>query len=61
MVAVGCVCGGDVDAERGLSADEGRVELVEGVGEDGNGIGVAEAGEGVTAPAGEVHDVERAT
>ena len=44
LVAVGGVGGGEVDAECGLGADEGGVELVEGVGEGGDGVGVAEAG-----------------
>jgi hypothetical protein len=59
VIPAGRECCRQVDAERGLGADEGSVETVEGVGEDPDGVGVSEAGEGVAAPAGEVHGVER--
>jgi len=59
LIPAGRECCRKVDVERGLSADEGSVETVEGVGENLDGVGVSEAGEGVPAPAGEVHGVER--
>jgi hypothetical protein len=59
LIPAGRECCRQVDPKRGLSADEGSVETVEGVGEDPHGVGVSEAGEGVAAPAGEVHGVER--
>lgn len=58
-VADGCEGGGEVDAKRGLGTDEGWVEFSQCVGENRDGVWVAEAGEGVAAPAGEVHGVER--
>ena len=58
-VAVGCQNHREVDAKCGFGADEGRVEMDEGVGKDCDRIGVAEAGKGMSAPAGEVHWIER--
>lgn len=58
VVAGGGVGGGEVDVECGFGADEGGVEIVEGVGEDGDGVGVAEVGESVATPAGEMYGVE---
>jgi hypothetical protein len=58
-VAVRCEGDREIDAEGGLGADKGWVEVVEGVGEDRSGVGVAGSGECVAAPAGEVHGVER--
>ena len=59
LISAGRECCRQVDVERGLGADEGSVETVEGVGKDPDGVRVSEAGEGVAAPAGEVHGVER--
>jgi hypothetical protein len=58
LVVPGCECGREVDAECCLGAHERRVKAVQGVGEDGDGVGVTEAGECVAAPPGEVHGVE---
>jgi hypothetical protein len=57
-VAAGDESGREIDAERCLGADEGGVEPVEGVAEDGDGVGVTEAGQRVAAPAGKVHRIE---
>ncbi len=48
----------EIDVECGLSADERRVESGECIGENLGGVGIAEAGECVAAPASEVHGVE---
>ena len=58
-VVVGGQGGCEVDVECGFGADKRWVESGECVGEDRGGIGFAEAGECVAAPAGEVHGVER--
>jgi hypothetical protein len=50
--------GREVDAECCFGADERGLQPVEGIGEDGGGVGVVEAGEGVAAPAGGVDSVE---
>jgi hypothetical protein len=59
LIAAGRECCRQVDAERSLGADEGSVESIEGVGKDCDRIRVAEARECVSAPASEVHGVER--
>ena len=58
-VAVGGEGGCEVDAERGLGADEGWVETVERIGEDCDRVRVPESNERMAAPAGKVHEVER--
>ena len=59
IVTVACQGRREVDAECGFGADEGGVEPGECVGKNRDGVRVAEAGEGVAAPAGKVHVVER--
>ena len=58
MMAASRKCGREVDAQRCLSANEGWVEAVEGVGKKGGGVGIAETGECVAAPPGEVNKVK---
>jgi len=52
-------CGREIDPERSLGADEGRVEPTQRVRQDRHRLGVAEAGKRVPAPPRKMHGVER--
>jgi len=52
-------CGCEIDPQRRLGADEGRIESAKGLRQDSYRLRVADTSESVTAPPGQVHSVER--
>jgi hypothetical protein len=58
VLSAGYQGGRQVNAKCRLCTNKRWIQPVECVGEHGSGVGLAEAGECVSAPSGEVHGVE---